>query len=454
MAATATTTDSGASTLIVGLGKTGLSCARYLAARGIPFAVADSRAQPPGLDALKAAYPGVECRCGSFDSELFARAQRLIVSPGVAVREPVIAQAARRGAEIIGDIELLAREAQAPIAAITGSNGKSTVTTLLGEMALAAGRDTAIGGNLGEPALDLLADDRELYVMELSSFQLETTHSLRAKVATVLNISPDHMDRYPDLDAYIAAKAKIYVNAEQRLFNRDDPRVMALRGEAKESDILFGLGEPRGANDFGLREIDGASWLCRGEEGLVAASELLIPGRHNLANVLAALAMGLALGLPLAAMRQAIGGYRGLPHRTQLVREYQGVRWYNDSKGTNPGACAAALEGFAGESGRTLLIAGGDGKGAAFDELGDVIAKHAGELIIIGVDGPRIAEAVAGRIPIHVADSLERAVARAADLAQAGDWVLLSPACASFDMFANYMERGDVFARAVEGLGS
>jgi UDP-N-acetylmuramoylalanine--D-glutamate ligase len=454
MEATAIQTDSAVRTLIVGLGKTGLSCARFLAARGIPFAVADSRAQPPGLEELHARYPGVEHHFGGFDGALFAQAEQLIVSPGVAVREPAIAQAAQRGAQIIGDIELLAREAKAPIAAITGSNGKSTVTSLLGEMAIAAGRNTAIGGNLGEPALDLLADERELYIMELSSFQLETTHSLHAKVATVLNISPDHMDRYPDMPAYIAAKAKIYHHAGQRLFNRDDPQVMALRGEPRDGDILFGMGEPQGPQEFGLREIDGASWLCRGDQPLIAAAELLVPGGHNQANVLAALAMGFALGLPLAAMQGAIRNYRGLPHRSQLVRELAGVRWYNDSKGTNPGACAAALEGFADLPGRTLLIAGGDGKGAAFDELGDVIAAQAGELILIGADGPRIAEAVAGRIPSHFADSLEKAVATAARLAKPGDRVLLSPACASFDMFSNYLERGDIFARAVEGLGS
>ena len=437
--------------LVVGLGKTGTSCARFLARRGAAVAVTDTRVEPPGLDAMRRELPDVALFLGGFDRSAFAAAELVVVSPGVSVQEPLIREARLRGVPVLGDIELFAQTARAPVAAITGSNGKSTTTMLLGEMARIAGRRAAVGGNLGEPALDLLDPAVELYVLELSSFQLETTESLAPAVATVLNISPDHMDRYPDLAAYAAAKARIFRSAAVAVVNRDDPAVTAMPGGRERRG--FTLGEP-GTGDFGVRQHDGAPWLCRGDEPLVAAADVLIPGSHNRANALAALAMGDALGLPLDAMREALRTFRGLSHRTQLVAEVGGVRFYDDSKGTNVGATAAALEGFDdGTPARTVLIAGGDGKGQDFATLGPLLARTARCVVLIGRDAPLIEAALdPATLRVHARDMAE-AVRLAAEQAQPGDRVLLSPACASFDMFRNYEHRGEVFAEAVRRLG-
>ena len=444
-------------TLILGLGKTGLSCARWLHAQGVPVAVTDSRPQPPGLAAVREELPDLPLFLGDFDAAALAVAERLVISPGIALGDPRLAPAIGRGVEVVGDIELFARAVQAPVVAITGSNGKSTVTTLVGEMARASGLCTAVGGNLGEPALELLDPTIQLYVLELSSFQLETTRSLRPRVATVLNISADHLDRYPSLEAYAATKASLIRGAEVGLLNRDDPRVAAMAGLAGE-DRWFGLGPPRTGGtapaDYGLREVGGVTWLARGEELLLRADELPLAGQHNLANALAALALGEACGLPLAARMAALRTFRGLDHRTVLVTERRGVRWFDDSKGTNPGATVAALRGLIDPQrpGRALLIAGGEGKGADFTELAEAAAETARVVILIGRDGPLIARALAGRVPTRQARDLEEAVRLADQLAQPGDVVLLSPACASFDMFDNYEHRGRVFVAAVEGL--
>ncbi len=443
----------GSKALVVGLGATGLSCARYLAGRGVQVAVADSRAEPPGLDQLRAEQPDVALFLGDFDPALFARAELLVLSPGVPLSTPAVQAAIAHNVPVVGDVELFARAARAPIAAITGSNGKSTVTTLLGEMAGAAGRQVAVGGNLGTPVLDLLDDAVDLYVVELSSFQLETTHSLRAAVASVLNISADHMDRYRGLADYAATKARVMEGAEIGVYNADDERVMAMPGP--DDALFFTLGEPTGPEVFGMRAIDGVDWLCRGEEPVLCAGDLLMPGRHNQANALAALAMGTALGLAADAMLAALRGFRGLAHRTEFVAEIDGVRWYNDSKGTNVGACIAALEGLhGGGEPRTVLIAGGDCKDADFDALADVAARCARQVILIGRDAPLIEQALAGRVPQQRVASLEEAVQRAAALARPGDRVLLSPACASFDMFSGYAERGERFTAAVRRLQS
>ncbi len=442
----------GSKTLVVGLGKTGLSCARYLAGRGHQVAVTDTRDRPPGLEALERELPGVAVFLGGFEPEVFRAAGQLVVSPGVAISHPLIEAVRQRGVPVLGDIELFATEARAPIAAITGSNGKSTVTSLLGIMARAAGRNAAVGGNLGEPVLDLLDGDVELYVVELSSFQLETTDSLGAQVAAVLNISPDHMDRYPSLEAYAAAKARIFQGAGSAVINRDDPWVCRMlppdlpcRG--------FTLAPPAG-EDYGLAERQGTLWLMRGGEPLLPAAEVRLAGRHNLANGLAALAMGEACGLPQASMLESLRRFEGLPHRTQLVRERRGVRWFNDSKGTNVGATVAALEGLSdpNEPGRVVLIAGGDGKGADFSELAPVVERTARAVVLIGRDGPAIGAVLDGRTELVSAPTLEEAVRLAADLASPGDQVLLSPACASFDMFRDYQHRGEVFTAAVRGL--
>ncbi|MET0085988.1 MAG: UDP-N-acetylmuramoyl-L-alanine--D-glutamate ligase [Sedimenticola sp.] len=441
-------------TLVVGLGKTGLSCARFLATRDVPVAITDSREQPPGLDELRSELPDTALFLGAFETAVFEAADRLVVSPGVPVDQPLIRQAMARGVPVIGDIELFAQAVDAPVAAITGSNGKSSVTTLLGEMADTAERRVKVGGNLGEPALDLLSDEADLYVLELSSFQLETTHTLAPRVAVVLNVSADHMDRYDSMASYADAKARIYNNAEVGVFNLDDPRVMAMRG-AESSALFFTLGEP-GEGTFGLRAEGDRLWLCFEQERLVAADELKVPGRHNLANALAALAMGRALDLPMAAMLDALREFKGLPHRTQFVAEHAGVRWYNDSKGTNVGACIAALNGFVSASGddRTVLIAGGDGKGADFSDLKPVVEETARAVVLMGRDAALIAGAIGDKVPVVFAEDMDEAVARAAELALPGDRVLLSPACASFDMYRSYEHRGEVFMTTVGRLVS
>jgi UDP-N-acetylmuramoylalanine--D-glutamate ligase len=444
-------TGTAAKTLIVGLGATGLSCARYLAAQGVQVAVADSREKPPGLDALLAEFPDIAVFLGPFDERLFDTAERLVVSPGVPVSTPQIDAARRRGVPVLGDIELFVRAARAPVVAITGSNGKSTVTTLLGEMAAASGLRAAVGGNLGIPALQLLDDAVELYVLELSSFQLETTESLQAAVATVLNVSPDHMDRYPDLESYAAAKARAVHGAGVGVFNADDPVVAAMGGA--DDAWFFTLGESQHDKMFGVCEIDGQVYLCRGEQPLLGVDELKIPGLHNRANALAALTMGSALGLDLQAMLDVLRGFRGLPHRTEFVAERDGVSWYNDSKGTNVGASIAALRGLdRGDASRTVLIAGGDCKGADFSPLGEVLAACARAVVLIGRDAPMVAACVPESVPQVRAGDITDAVAKAAELALPGDRVLLSPACASFDMFTGYAQRGDRFMQAVREL--
>ncbi len=443
MTQTAPVLDLNGLTLVVGLGVTGLSCVRTLSRLGAELAVADSRPRPPGLETLQRDFPAVPHHLGDFDPALFAAARRLLVSPGVAVSTPVIAEAAARGVEVLGDIELFARLCRAPVAAITGSNGKSTVTTLLGAMARAAGRRVAVGGNLGTPALDLLDATVELYVLELSSFQLETTSSLNARVATVLNLSPDHLDRYPDLDAYAAVKARIFRGDGVMVLNGHDPRVVAM-AEPERRVSRFYLDQPA-PGDFGLLAWDGQTWLAQGREPWLSTNRLPVSGAHNQANALAALAMGEALGLDRAAMVAALTTFEGLPHRTQLVAERHGVRWYDDSKGTNVGATVAAVAGLPGP---LVVILGGDGKGQDFSALREPLARKARAAVLIGQAAPRIEAALAGMVPVcHVSD-MDEAVAQAARLARPGDSVLLSPACASFDMFSNYMERGRVFAVA------
>jgi len=433
--------------VIVGLGKTGLSCARYLAAHGESFAVVDSRDAPPGIDALRREFPDVAVHLGGFDAAVMARAQRLIVSPGVAVAEPTIAAAARDGVEVVGDIELFARAVPAPVVAVTGANGKSTVTTLVAEMIRAAGLTIQVGGNLGTPALDLLAAAvPEFYVLELSSFQLETTRSLNAAAAVVLNISPDHLDRYDDVNDYAAAKRHIYHGDGTMVINNDDPVVAAMI-ESGRKVVRFGLGVP-GPGDFGVRDHNGEACLAKGAEILMAAAELRIKGSHNIANALAALALGEAVGLPVASMLATVRSFPGLPHRTQWVASRNGVTWYDDSKGTNVGATLAALQGM---PGKVVLIAGGLGKGQDFTPLKAAVAAKARAVVVLGQDAALIERAVAGAVPVVHAGDMDEAVARAAALAQEGDTVLLSPACASFDMFKGYEHRGEVFTAAVLG---
>lgn len=436
-------------TAVVGLGGTGLSVARHLARRGIPFRVLDSRAQPPGLAALRRELPEVEAALGPFAPDALRGVERVVLSPGVAPDEPMVAAAAAAGAEVVGDIELFAREAAAPVVAVTGSNGKSTVTALVAQMVEKAGLRVAMGGNIGTPALDLLAHAvPDLYVLELSSFQLETTSSLDARAAVVLNVSPDHLDRHPDLAAYAGLKRRIFRGHGTVVVNADDPVVAAMAEPGREV-VRFTLGSPTGT-DYGLRNVDGEAWLSRGAQPLLPASVLRMAGRHNLANALAALALGEAAGLPLPAMLEAVRTFAGLPHRCQRVAEHDGVAWYNDSKGTNAGATEAALRGVPGS--KVVLIAGGQGKGADFAPLRAPVRERARAVVLIGEDADRIEAALAGAVPTVRAVDMEAAVAAAAELAHPGDSVLLSPACASFDMFPDYQARGEAFVRAVEGL--
>ncbi|TRX76283.1 UDP-N-acetylmuramoyl-L-alanine--D-glutamate ligase [Pseudomonas mangiferae] len=437
--------------IVVGLGKSGMSLVRFLARRGIPFAVADTRANPPELATLHEQFPDVEVRCGELDVDFLCRANELLVSPGLALATPALQEAASRGVRLSGDIELFAREARAPIVAITGSNAKSTVTTLLGEMAAEAGRRVAVGGNLGVPALDLLGEDVDLYVLELSSFQLETTERLDAEVATVLNISEDHMDRYTGLPAYHQAKHRIFRGARQIVVNRDDALSRPLVAEGIPC-WTFGLGKPD-FHGFGLLEESGERYLAYQFEPLMPVRELKIRGAHNQANALAALALGHAVGLPLAPMLKTLRRFGGLAHRCQWIRQWEGVDFYDDSKATNVGAALAAIEGLGADiDGKLVLIAGGDGKGADFTPLREPVGRYCRAVVLIGRDAERVANALGDGVPQLRVDSLEDAVRRCAEFAQPGDAVLLSPACASLDMFKNFEARGRVFARAAEGL--
>ncbi len=448
-------------TLIVGLGETGYSVARFLAGRGVSIAGTDSRAQPPALERLREFLPDVALFLGSFDPAAFDAADQLIVSPGVSLNEPVIVTARARGVPVLGDIELFARHVDAPVVAITGSNGKSTVTTLFGAMAKHCGFDARVGGNLGIPALDLLTESRRrddpaavkhqssaptLYVLELSSFQLESTHSLRTRAAVVLNISADHMDRHASLEDYAAAKQRIFARSEVMVLNADDPLVTAML-EPRRRVLRFGLRTPADEQFYGIRNVGISTWLARGDTHLIDVRELRIAGRHNWANALAALALGDAAGLPMNLMLEALSQFAGLPHRMQKVGETQGVTFYDDSKGTNVGATLAAISGAPGP---VVLIAGGEGKGQDFALLRAALKSKGRAVVLIGRDAPVIEAALAGVVPTVNAVDMDEAVARARALAQPGDCVLLSPACASFDMFRNYAHRGEMFCAAVQ----
>jgi UDP-N-acetylmuramoylalanine--D-glutamate ligase len=434
-------------TLVVGLGETGLSVARYLLRHGVTVAVVDSRENPPGLERLRTELPAdIALFLGGFRSEAFARAEQIVVSPGVPLALPEIAAAKARGIAVIGDVELFAQAATAPVIAVTGSNGKSTVVTLLGAMARRAGLDVRVGGNLGTPALDLLEEhEPDLYVLELSSFQLETLQSLRPCAAVVLNVSEDHLDRYRDLQEYAAAKQVIYRHADIQVVNRDDAVAAALADDARPQ-AGFTRDAPLG-DDYGLLSHADELWLARGDRPLLPATAVRMAGRHNLTNALAALALGEAAGLPLDAMLDTLTEFQGLPHRMQFVAEHDGVCWYNDSKGTNVGATLAAIDGI--DTG-LVLIAGGDGKGADFSALAVALRGKGRGAVLIGRDAPLLEAVLQGVLPLARAGDMREAVRKAAAMAQPGDAVLLSPACASTDMYRNYVERGEKFMQAVQ----
>ena len=434
-------------TVVVGLGRTGMSVVRYLRAHGRPVAVTDTRNAPPALPELRALAPEVAFSVGALDQRLLEGAEAIVVSPGIAARGGFFDAARERGLPVFGDIELFARAARAPVVGITGTNGKSTVTSLVGLMAENAGRRTRVGGNLGEPALELLDPSAELYVLELSSYQLDTTESLTLAAATVLNVSPDHLDRYGMLAEYAASKARIFRRCATAVLNADDPQVAAM-GQLAGRRLRFSLAASSNAEYHLVRE-GAREWLAREREPLLPLDELKLAGRHNAANALAALALGEALELPRASMLKALREFKGLSHRSEWVADIAGVRYVDDSKGTNVGATIAAVSGF---SGPLLLIAGGEGKGQDFRPLTAALRGKLKRALLIGRDARVLGEALREVCPIDYCATLEGAVAEAARHARAGDTVLLSPACASLDMFRDFAHRGEVYAAAVRGL--
>ena len=441
----------GGHVLVVGLGETGLSCIRHLAGSYRTVVAVDSREHPPCRTEVESEFPEVDTRCGGFDVPVFDTAAEIVVSPGVSVREPALRAAAARGVPIVGDVELFARAADAPIVAITGSNGKSTVTSLVSAMARSGGVRVGEGGNLGPPALSLLGRGYELYVLELSSFQLETTSALRPVAATVLNVSADHLDRYRSFDEYVAAKRRVFSGDTVVVANLDDSPAARLGGNRCERIGFSTTAHPDAqwyVEGSGSEGASNEAWIVRRGEAIMPVGSVPLPGMHNTANVLAAFALGDAIGLPVEAMASAVEAYAGLPHRCETVAVRCGVRWINDSKGTNVGATVAAIEGI-GACAPLVLIAGGLGKGADFSPLLGPARRHVRCAVLIGRDAARLAEVLRRCTEVRQAPDLDTAVDVAAGAARAGDSVLFSPACASFDMFADYEARGEEFRRLV-----
>lgn len=443
-------------TVIVGLGNTGLSCVKYFASTGERVKVVDSRDEPPGLASLIEMYPDVECELGSFNLETFVTAKQLVVSPGISIRSVEVEAAKEAGVAITGDIDIFSKQVASPIIAVTGSNGKSTVVAMLAEILTKAGKKFGLGGNLDgdnfKPALDLLAEDeKDLYLLELSSFQLETTQNLGAAVGTILNLSADHMDRYEGIDDYRRAKQRIFNGCKQVVINRDDKESSPL----VESDAAvwdFGFGRA-GLNGLGVLEEGGDLYLAYQLEKIVSVNELKVFGQHNISNVLAAVALSMAIGIDMNAIKAAITEFSGLPHRCQWVANIDGVDFYNDSKGTNVGATVAAVEGL-GEhiSGHIVLIAGGIAKGADFTALVPAMNKWGKAVILIGQDAAEMASYFDTEIKTYFANNMPDAARVALQQSAAGDAVLLSPACASFDMFENFQHRGFAFIESVGNL--
>ncbi|MFA7438510.1 UDP-N-acetylmuramoyl-L-alanine--D-glutamate ligase [Castellaniella sp.] len=489
-------------TLVMGLGETGVAAARWCARQGDVVRVLDTREQPPGLAALQAHGMVVQGHLGvaQFDEAFLQGVQTLVVSPGISPRDPnvagFLAQARARGVDVLGEIELFARalkalhgqEGYAPrVLAVTGTNGKTTVTALTRELVEAAGYRVRAAGNIGPAALAALLDAvehdmlPEVWVLELSSFQIEGTESLQADAAVVLNVTQDHLDWHGSMPAYAAAKARLYGMAGCKVFNRDDARVRDMIADAADLQVCsFGLGQPALVGDLGIHEQGGLAWLSVMEADsasqpvrarksarrtppdsgrqagrlldLMPAEALRIRGQHNVLNALAALALGRAIGLDWASMLHAVRAYRGEVHRMQFVRSVAGVDFIDDSKGTNVGATLAALQGLGRPS---VLIAGGLGKGQDFQPLSAAVRDHARAVMLIGQDARIVAQALSDSgVPLHFCTSLEEAVRQGFERAQAGDAVLLSPACASMDMFRNYVHRGQHFVACVDALAA
>lgn len=445
------------SVLVLGLGETGLSLVRWLSAQGARVRVADSRSNPPGLEQVAQYAPLTAVHCGPFDGALLHGVELIAISPGVPLAEPLVQRGLDKGIPVAGDIELFAQalpSAQRPkIIAITGANGKTTVTSMVGAMCRAAGLDTEVAGNISPAVLDVLLQREgrqpQVWVLELSSFQLETTSSLHADAATVLNITEDHLDRYADMEAYAAAKERIFIGSGVRVLNGDDERSSAMTRHGSAC-VKFGLNPPHRDGDWGIARDGADTWLVQGRQRVLNAGELLVAGMHNVSNALAALALCSAIDLPLEPLCAALRSFRGLPHRVEKIAEINGVEYFDDSKGTNVGATEAALSGLGKPA---VVILGGDGKGQDFSPLKPAVAEHARAAVLIGRDADRIEAALQGcGKPVLRASDMADAVRQSAMLVKKGDAVLLSPACASFDMFRNYEHRAEVFVSAVHAL--
>lgn len=437
--------------LVAGLGKTGHSIASYLQRKKRSFLMYDTRLSPAGYEEFRHEFPEIEVFLGEFPEPLYDSISEIISSPGVPLDSPLMLKAMQHHIPIYGDIECLAREIDVPVVAITGTNGKSTVTTLVGEMAKVAGINVAVAGNIGMPVLDRLGENipYQLWVLELSSFQLDLIHSLAPVASTILNISDDHLDRHHTLQAYIDAKQRVYRQAKTALYNRDDPQTKPTDGNLK---VSFGLDEPK-EGQWGLRMKDGNTFLAFGNQNFLSVSELKIKGRHNWANALAACGLAHAAGIDMASMVKVLKQFTGLAHRAQWVRTIAGVDWINDSKGTNVGATYSAILGIGGSmQGKIVLIAGGLGKGADFSPLRTPMAEYVRTLVLIGKDADKLEEAMGSAVKVMRANSLEDAVRVAHQQANAGDVVMLSPACASQDMFRDFNHRGEVFVSEVNAL--
>lgn len=437
--------------LVLGLGDTGLSALRWLARQGALLSAADTRSEPPGLDVVRQAFPGMPIYLGAFKSEVLNTVDLIVSSPGVPLSNPAIQAAIKHGVRVVGDVELFAqyKPARAKVIAITGSNGKSTVTTLVGAMCEKAGLHTMVAGNIGLPVLDTLSMEApDVYVLELSSFQLETTQ-LSAEAATVLNVTEDHLDRYPGMAEYAAAKARIFHGNPIQVLNRDDDRSREMAYPDRKQ-LYFGLGAAERAEDFGLLHHENEPWLAQGNTPLLKLSAMRISGLHNAANALAALALCRAIGLELKPLLDTLREFKGLPHRVEWVADVNGIAFFDDSKGTNVGATCAAIAGL---PQKVVLIAGGDGKGQDFSPLQDAVTRNARAVVLIGRDALLLQNILRNTgVPVVFADSMQDAVIQAVASARSGDAVLLSPACASFDMFRNYVHRAEVFIAAVRQL--
>ena len=438
--------------LVLGLGETGLSALRWLHSQGARLSVADTRDNPPGIEKVKAELPQVTIYSGPFKPEVFTDAELIVSSPGVSLNEPEIQAAIKRSIQVVGDVELFAqyRNPNAKVIAITGANGKTTVTTLVGEICKAAGLKTIVAGNIGLAVLDTLSmETPDVYVLELSSFQLETTSTLHIDAATMLNLCEDHMDRYSSMQEYAVAKARIFYNASLQVLNRDDAWSMMM-ARSKLRQVTFGLSEVSGADEYGLQQQEDGTWLVQGDKALINLHDLKIAGLHNAANALAAVALCRGIGIDYVPIIQTLYNFKGLPHRVEWVANIHDVDYYDDSKGTNVGATCAAIAGL---PQKIVLIAGGDGKGQDFAPLKDAVTANTRAVVLIGRDAPLIEQVLLDTdIPLYQAADLPEAVNIAKRLAQSGDAVLLSPACASFDMFKNYVHRAEVFVQAVSRL--